>query len=42
MAKGAELMQEDVEIIEVVKGLEELGEESVGWEAVGIYREPEE
>ncbi len=43
MAKGAELMQEDVEIIvaAMAKGLEEVGEEAVGWEAVDVYREPE-
>jgi hypothetical protein len=40
MAKGAELMQEDVEIIEVAKGLEALGEEAVGSEAVDVYIEP--
>ncbi len=42
MAKGAELMQEDVEIIEVTNGLEELGEEAAGSEAVDVYSEPEE
>jgi hypothetical protein len=43
MAKGAELMQEDVEIIEVAaiaKGFEEVGEEAVGSEAVDVYSEP--
>jgi hypothetical protein len=35
-------MQEDVEIIEVAKGLEEVGEEAVGSEAVDVYSEPVE
>ncbi len=38
--KGAELMQEDVEIIEVTKGPEEVGEEAAGSEAVDVYSEP--
>jgi hypothetical protein len=33
-------MQEDVEIIEMANGLEELGEEAVGSEAVDVYSEP--
>ncbi len=40
IAKGAELMQDDVEIKEVANGLEEVGEEVVGSEAVDVYSEP--
>jgi hypothetical protein len=45
MAKWAELMQEDVEIIEVAamtKGLEGVGEEAVRSETVDAYSKPEE